>query len=390
MGWPTAIPFLCFKSVLYVILTSHMSIIIFVIILLVLVVVHEFGHYIVAKKNGIRVDEFGFGYPPKAYTLFRKWDTDFTLNWLPFGGFVKIYGEDPNDENTHGPDSHRAMVNKPARVQAAVLVAGVVFNVLLAWLLLSVGFMTGLPSTVTDDELGKYVAHPKLTITQVVKNSPASEGGLKPGDVIVDARSESRTLSDFSQEGLISFVSKSSNGEELVFTVERKGETVKEEVLPREGVVEGKRAIGVSSDLIGTLKLPLYKAFIEGGVQTWHMTKGTATSLFTLVRDAFLGNANIETLSGPVGIVGIVGDAADFGFVYLMSFTALISINLAIINLIPFPALDGGRLLFLLIEKIKGSRISPKVSNTLNTIGFFILIALMLVVTYHDIVKLVK
>ncbi|MDQ5962088.1 MAG: regulator of sigma protease [Patescibacteria group bacterium] len=119
------------------------------------------------------------------------------------------------------------------------------------------------------------------------------------------------------------------------------------------------------------------------------MTKGTAVSLAVLVRDAFLGRADVNTLSGPVGIVGIVGDAADFGFVYLMSFTALISINLAIINLIPFPALDGGRLLFLLIEKIKGSRISPRISNTLNTVGFFILIALMLVVTYHDIVKLV-
>lgn len=367
-----------------------MSILIFIIILLVLVVVHEFGHYIVAKKNGIRVDEFGFGYPPKALTLFRKWDTDFTLNWLPFGGFVKIYGEDPNDENTHGPDSARAMVNKPARVQAAVLVAGVVFNVLLAWLLLSVGFMTGLPSTVTNDDMGKYVAHPELTITQVVKDSPASEGGLRPGDVIVGAVSDSRTLNDFSQEGLISFVSTSSEGEELVFTLSRKGEMIEQKVVPREGVVEGKRAIGVSSDLIGTLKLPVHKALIEGTKQTWHMTKGTALSLATLVRDAFLGKANVETLSGPVGIVGIVGDAADFGFVYLMSFTALISINLAIINLIPFPALDGGRLLFLLIEKIKGSRISPKVSNTLNTVGFFILIALMLVVTYHDIVKLVK
>jgi regulator of sigma E protease len=366
-----------------------MSIIIFIIILLVLVVVHEFGHYIVAKKNGIRVDEFGFGYPPKAMKLFRKWDTDFTLNWIPFGGFVKIYGEDPNDENTHGPDSHRAMVNKPARVQAAVLVAGVVFNLILAWILLSVGFMTGLPSTVTNDEMGKYVQNPELTITQVMKESPASEGGLQLGDVIVGAKTDTRVLSDFTQSGLISFVSTSSTGEEITFTLNRKGETIEESVVAREGVVEGKRAIGVSSDLIGTLKLPIHKALLEGTKQTWNMTKGTAVSLAVLVRDAFIGKADVNTLSGPVGIVGIVGDAADFGFVYLMSFTALISINLAIINLIPFPALDGGRLLFLLIEKIKGSRISPRISNSLNTVGFFILIALMLVVTYHDIAKLV-
>ena len=366
-----------------------MSILIFIIILLVLVVVHEFGHYIVAKKNGIRVDEFGFGYPPRAMKLFRKWDTDFTLNWIPFGGFVKIYGEDPNDENTHGPDSHRAMVNKPARVQAAVLVAGVVFNIILAWILLSVGFMTGLPSTVTNDGMGKYVQNPELTITQVMKESPAAEGGLQLGDVIVGAKTDTRVLSDFTQSGLISFVTTSAEGEEITFTLDRKGETIEESVVAREGVVEGKRAIGVSSDLVGTLKLPIHQAFIEGTKQTWNMTKGTAVSLAVLVRDAFLGRADVNTLSGPVGIVGIVGDAADFGFVYLMSFTALISINLAIINLIPFPALDGGRLLFLLIEKIKGSRISPRISNTLNTVGFFILIALMLVVTYHDIVKLV-
>ncbi len=366
-----------------------MSILIFIIILLVLVVVHEFGHYIAAKKNGIRVDEFGFGYPPRAMKLFRKWDTDFTLNWIPFGGFVKIYGEDPNDENTHGPDSHRAMVNKPARVQALVLVAGVAFNLILAWILLSVGFMTGLPSAVSSGDTGKYVQDPELTITQVMKNSPAENAGLQMGDIIVGAKSDTRTLLNFSQEGLISFVSTSSKGEEIIFTVERKGTIIEQKVLPSEGIVEGKVAIGVSSDLIGTLKLPVHKALLEGTKQTWNMTKGTALSLATLVKDAFLGKADVNSLSGPVGIVGIVGEAADFGFVYLMSFTALISINLAIINLIPFPALDGGRLLFLLIEKIKGSRISSKVSNTLNTVGFFILIALMLVVTYHDIAKLV-
>ena len=366
-----------------------MSIIIFIIILLVLVVVHEFGHYIKKKKNGIRVDEFGFGYPPRAMKLFRKWDTDFTLNWIPFGGFVKIYGEDPNEENTNGTDKDRALVNKPARVQAAVLVAGVVFNLILAWLLLSVGFMSGRPSSVSGTQLSEFVQDPKLTIVQVMKDSPAQEGGLQLGDVVVGAKTNSGTLDTFSQAGLISFVSTTKENEKITFTIERKGNSFEKEVTPREGVVEGKRAIGVSSDVIGVLKLPVHKALVEGTKETWQMTKGTALSLGILVRDSFLGKADINNLSGPVGIVGIVGDAADFGFIYLMSFTALISINLAIINLIPFPALDGGRLLFLLIEKIKGSRINPKISNTLNTVGFFLLIALMLIVTYHDIVKLV-
>jgi regulator of sigma E protease len=146
--------------------------------------------------------------------------------------------------------------------------------------------------------------------------------------------------------------------------------------------------IGISMDQIGTAKLPLHKAFWEGMKLTLSVTKGTVVGLFSLIGQALQGEGSMTAITGPVGMVGIVGDAYEFGFVYLLSFAALISINLAIINLFPFPALDGGRLFFLLIEKIKGSRINPKVANMANMIGFIILITLMLVITYHDVVKL--
>jgi regulator of sigma E protease len=148
--------------------------------------------------------------------------------------------------------------------------------------------------------------------------------------------------------------------------------------------------IGISMDEIGTAKLPMTMALSEGMKLDWSITKGTAVGLYGLIKNAIIGKGSLSSVTGPVGMVSIVGDAYKFGWAYLFSFAGLISVNLAIINLIPFPALDGGRLLFLLIEKIKGSRINPKIANLTNLIGFAILILLMVVVTYHDIIKLIK
>jgi len=141
-------------------------------------------------------------------------------------------------------------------------------------------------------------------------------------------------------------------------------------------------------DMIGTLSLPFHKAIWEGLKLSGDLTVKIAVGFYTLIRDGISGNGDLSTVTGPIGIIGIVGDAADFGFIYLLSFTALISINLVIINLIPFPALDGGRILFLIIEKIKGSRIKPQIANTINFIGFGILMLFMVLITYNDIIKL--
>ncbi|PCI20671.1 hypothetical protein COB64_01745 [Candidatus Wolfebacteria bacterium] len=364
-----------------------MSIFIFLVILVVLVLVHEFGHFIVAKKSGIRVDEFGFGFPPKLFSV-KKGETEYSFNALPFGGFVKIFGETPDEESLTGPDRSRSFIHKPKYIQAAVLSAGIIFNFVLAWLLLSIGLIAGLPSTVGQERAGVEVTNVSLMVTGVLDESPAGFSGLIQGDKITSVSDPTSSIDVLTPEAVKEFVS-SRPGQELIVTFERDDISQSVTLLPQIGLVEESvPAIGIAMDLVGILKLPVHKALIEGAKLTATITKDTVVSLSLLIRDAFIGEADISKISGPVGIVGVVGDAAQLGFVFLLSLTAIISINLAIINLIPFPALDGGRLLFLLIEKIKGSPINPSIANTLNAIGFFLLILLMVVVTFFDIGKL--
>lgn len=358
-----------------------------------LVLVHEAGHFFTAKKFGIRVDEFGFGFPPKLFSI-KKGETEYSFNLLPLGGFVKIFGENPDDENTSGPDANRSFVNKPKWQQAIVLFAGIFSNFVLAWILFSIGFMSGLPASVGNRNTNYELKDVNLVVVSVLPKSPAENAGLMVGDKIINIQNllaegagGDNFTNQISPESIKSFVMEGEGKEINIGYIRGKDSEVNiAKIIPKENKEEF--TIGVSLDEIGTAKLPFFTAFLEGMKLNWSMTKNTAIGLFTLIKEGIQGKGSFASVAGPVGLVGIVGDAYQFGFAYLLSFTALISINLAIINLLPFPALDGGRLLFLLIEKIKGSRISPKVANTANMIGFFILILLMIVVTYHDIAKL--
>ena len=372
-----------------------MSIILFLVILLVLVLVHEFGHFIVAKKSGIRVDEFGFGFPPKLWGV-KKGETVYSFNALPFGGFVKIFGENPDEDSISGPEKSRSLIYKPKRIQALVLVAGVTFNIILAWFLFSASFMFGMPVS-ADSIPPSKLKDANLVITSVLKDSPAQMAGIETGDKIVGLNDNFSQLEVFSFDSTqdlqsVSSVQNfiSSHGDQnIIIKLRRNGEDKEINLIPKEGIVEGKFGIGVSLDIVGILKLPVHKAFWEGAKTTGKTFVGTIMALAKLVKDSFIGQADFSSITGPVGIVGVVGDAYRFGIIYLLSFTALISINLAVINLVPFPALDGGRLLFLAIEKIKGSRIKPSIANAVNAIGFFLLIILMVVVTYNDIARLI-
>ncbi len=363
-----------------------MNIIIFFVILLVLVLVHEFGHFYSAKKFGIRVDEFGFGFPPKIWGI-KKGETEYTFNLLPFGGFVKIFGENPDDENTNGPDRDRSFVHKAKWKQAIVLFAGVFANFILAWILISFGFLSGFPTSVGSEPKGYTLQNVHLVVVSVSPKSPAEQAGLKSGDKIVSIKSGADMVVEITPDSLKSFVLSHGN-KEIDFGYIRavKDGEIVTKIIPAN--IGNRPAIGISMDLIGTAKLPIFLSFWEGLKLTLSVTKNTALGLYTMIKDGIMGRGSMANVAGPVGMVGIVGDAYKLGFSYILSFMALISINLAIINLLPFPALDGGRLFFLLIEKIKGSRINPKVANTVNLIGFAILIGLMLLVTYHDIAKL--
>ncbi|MEK7185144.1 MAG: RIP metalloprotease RseP [Patescibacteria group bacterium] len=376
-----------------------LAIIIFIIILAVLIVVHELGHFFAAKISGVRVDEFGIGYPPRAATLFRRAGTSFTLNWIPFGGFVRIFGENPLEEGeveqTATPEEialgiapRGVSFSKKSRpIQAFILVAGVTCNFLFAWLLISVGFIYGLPTSV-DAGLGE-VENPRLVLTSIVADSPSAVAGLKVGDVITSIESGKMTLSEaeVTPASISDFIA--ANGERALSVTYSRGETVETvSVTPRAGVIEGKPAIGIGMDMIGTLKLPVHKALWQGLKTSVYLTGATAVGLFDFVKDSVLGQADLSQVAGPVGIVGLVGDASKLGFIYVLSFTAFISINLAVINLLPFPALDGGRLLFVAIEAVSRRPINPKIANGLNIVGFGILILLMVVVTVSDVWKL--
>lgn len=365
-----------------------MSIIIFIIILLVLVLVHEAGHFFTAKSFGIRVDEFGFGFPPKLFGI-KKGETEYTINVLPFGGFVKIYGENPDEENTNGVDSSRSLVNKPRWQQALVMFAGIFSNFLLAWLLLSFGFMSGLPTSVGSEPKGYTLQDVHLVVVSTSAKSPAELSGLKSGDKIISIVSGKDSVPNVNPDTLKSFVVAHPDNEiDIGYTRGQDKNIYIAKIIPEIDSTSDKPMIGIAMDQIGTAKLPVFQAFWEGMKLDWFVTKGTVVGLYTLISQGIMGKGSMADVAGPVGMVKITGDAYKFGFAYLLSFAALISVNLAIINFIPFPALDGGRLLFLLIEKIKGSRMNPKFANTANMVGFAILIILMLLVTYHDVVKL--
>ena len=372
-----------------------MSVVIFIVILLVLVLVHEFGHFFTAKRFGIRVDEFGFGFPPKLFG-FKKGETEYSFNLLPLGGFVKIFGENFEEadflevgflDREKTPEqielSKRSLVNKPKWQQALVLFAGVFANFLLAWLLFSVGFMSGFPTSVGSEMAGYKLQDVNLVLVSVVPDSPAYIGGLKSGDRIVNLGSGKEILSEINPESLKSFVVSHADNEITVGYIHGKGREVNfTKITPKNN------SIGISMDMIGTAKLPFFTAFLEGMRLTWFVAKGTAVGLYTLIKQGVQGKGSFADVAGPVGMVNIVGEAYRFGFAYLMSFAGLISMNLAIINLLPFPALDGGRLFFIIIEKVKGSPISPKRETIANAIGMGLLLLLMVVLTVRDVARL--
>ncbi len=373
-----------------------MSIFILVVSLAILILVHEFGHFIVAKKTGVRVDEFGIGFPPKLFGK-KFGETAYTVNLLPFGGFVKIFGENPDEEALHGPDKARSFIRKPKRVQAAIIAAGVFFNFLLAWVLISAGFMSGMPVPVSAAPEGALVKDARIMITNVEKDSPAEKAGLKAGDTLIAlyagyADGSSLELKDLSIRGIQDFIA-GQEGNDIVINYANKytkdfTEFVR--VTPQTGIFGETPAIGIAMDEIGIVKLLPHRAVWEGLLMTGSISWSVAAAFGGLIRDAFTGNVALENLTGPIGIVGLIGDAAGFGFAYLLSFVAFISINLAVLNLLPIPALDGGRLFFLLVEAVKGSRLPPKFVNTAHLVGFAVLILFMLAVTYQDIMRIIS
>ncbi|MEN9647284.1 MAG: hypothetical protein RLY57_88 [Candidatus Parcubacteria bacterium] len=365
-----------------------MTIILFIIILLVLIFVHELGHFLAAKSAKIKVHEFALGFSPKIWKK-KKGETEYSLGIIPFGGYVRIHGENPEDVGEHDPDKDRALNHKPWYIQAWVLVAGVVFNIIFAWLLISVSFFSGYPTAVDEgNNLDVKDAH--VVIVGVQANSPAEQAGIKTGDIVLSITDGKNTVTAAQVDDVREFIYDSATGTPIELHVMRKGEEKTISILPAEGIVEGKHAVGISMNVVGVVTYGFFESLVKGAETTYNVFVATAQGLGGLIVDAVTGKAKLSSVSGPVGIAGMVGDARQFGFTYLLGFTALISLNLAVINLIPFPALDGGRLLIVIIEAISRKKVPMKVQGWINGIGFLILMLLMILVTIGDVGKLLK
>lgn len=363
-----------------------MSILIFLAVLFVLVLVHELGHFAIAKWTGMRVDEFGIGFPPKLFGI-KKGETEYTFNLFPVGGFVKIHGED-SVLTGEGADSERSFTAKSKWAQATVLLAGVTMNVLFAWILVAIAFGIGVQTSVSEADA---TANAKLTITSVLPGSPAHDAQILSGSVIKSAQAGTDTLTTLSPSAFSEFVESHAdvpltlvytyNGEPRVVQLNSKADIITDS--------PERHAIGVALAQVDTLKRSFVESVKDSGMYVVTGLRDITVGLATLLYDAVRFKADFSQIAGPVGIVGLVGEASAFGVTALLMFTAFISLNLAVINILPFPALDGGRLLFVIIEAVKGTPIKAQYVAVLNTVGFFMLIALMIAVTWNDVARLV-
>ncbi len=356
-----------------------LTIVIFIAILGLLVFVHELGHFIMAKRAGMRVDEFGFGFPPRLFGI-KRGETLYSINLIPLGGFVKILGEDGSETA-----DQQSFSNKTGWQRFAVLIAGVTMNVILAWVLISIGFIIGIPTIVTEGEQlpkSAQIQDQAVAILQVQENTPAAQAGLKSGDVIFKINNEPIGSMDEARE-----LTAQNLGKENTYTIKRGQELFDKQITPRVSPPEGEGPLGVSLGNVGLISYPWYLAIYQGLLATVSLLLGTLAAFWGLIVQLFQGESVSSSLSGPVGIAVLTRDVTRLGFAYLLQFTAILSVNLAIINAVPFPALDGGRILFLLVEKIRRKKLPIQAEQIANTVGFLLLLLLMLAVTVHDFGK---
>ncbi|MDP3052195.1 MAG: site-2 protease family protein [bacterium] len=361
-----------------------MTLIIFFAVLALLIITHEFGHFLFAKLSRVKVEEFGLGFPPRIFG-FKKGETLYSLNLIPFGGFVKIFGEE-GEENK----DKRSFGAQRFHIRALILVAGVLFNLFLAWPFLSATYVIGVPMSVEQSTVaGGIMTEKGVMIIEIQKDTPAETAGLKSADFLLNLSSGNDFLEVSGVKGVQDFIA-NHIGKEIKIDYSRDGKKFSVQAVPSAKPENGKASLGIAMDEVGIVKSPFYKAVWQGLVSTVRLTGLIAKALGAFFVDIFTKRVMLSQVAGPIGIAGLVGSAWQSGFVFILQLVALLSINLALINFIPFPALDGGRLLFLAVEFVRGKPINQKTANIANNIGFAILIILMLAITYQDISKLIR
>lgn len=349
------------------------SIISLIVLLGVLIFAHEFGHFLVAKYSGVGVLKFSLGFGPRLIGK-KVGETEYLISMIPLGGYVKLLGES-HDEELSAEDEKRSFLKQPVSKRIAIVAAGPIFNFLLAILIFTIVYMTGVPALTT------YIGG-------VQEGSPAFEAGIKEGDVIVAINGQEISR----WEKLAEDISK-SGGKEIHISLKRNEQLLEVSLKPRllktqnifgEEIASYKMGVSPSSQYAVTERMNPFMAFWTGIKQTWFISKLTVLSVVKI----FEGVISPKTLGGPILIAQIAGTQAREGIVPFVFFMALLSINLAILNLFPIPILDGGHLLFFFIEIITGKEINIKWRETAQQIGFVILVILMVFVFIMDIERL--
>jgi len=366
------------------------TIIAFIIIFSVLILVHEWGHFAAARRAGIKVEEFGLGMPPRAMKLFKdKKGTLYSLNWVPFGGFVRLFGEDSSDPKVL--KDKKSFASKKISQRALVVVAGVFMNFLLAWILITIGFMVGMkPFLVTQEDLNRGIeqgiveARKILYIHELDPEGALAKTDVQPGDYIVSVNRIEVT----DELNLGEVIHPNSR---TILTYLHDDKEYELQVMANE---EGKVGMTISTETfvmdVKEVKYPYFVAPVKALSEIGRLSVLTVKMLGKVVVSLVAKLTVPEGVAGPVGIARMTHYFVQQGFMSLVQFTALLSISLGVINIMPFPALDGGRFLFIVFEVITRRRANAKMEAIIHTIGFALLMLLILVITWNDIMTLLR
>ena len=349
--------------------------IVFLITLSVLVLVHETGHFLAARRAGIKVEEFGFGYPPRLWGK-KVGGTIYSINWVLFGGFVRLYGEELQERQTK-KKNRQAFWAKSKRARIGVIVAGVLANFVLAIVCFSLVYSSlGIP-TKTD----------QVRIVGVIENSPAEKAGLKDGDVVLAVDGE--TIGEL--KNFIGLIEKNKD-REVELLLGREKETISFFITPRAEPPENEGPLGVMVSNVEMKKYPLWQMLPRGIIEGFKEAIGWGHLIFTalakILTDLVTRGIVPHDLAGPVGIYQITSNVAQQGLLSILQFVGILSVNLAVLNILPFPALDGGRLIFIIYEAVTRRRPKPSIEHWTNAIGMTFLLLLIVLVTINDINRL--
>ncbi|MBI2049795.1 site-2 protease family protein, partial [Candidatus Roizmanbacteria bacterium] len=356
-----------------------MTVLIFLIIIAVLILVHEFGHFIAAKRNGVLVEEFGIGFPPRLFGI-KKGETLYSINLLPIGGFVKVYGEEYHEADKKKGQfeklKKRGFVYKSPWQRALIIVAGIAGNFILAWVLISYLLTQGVPQKTN-----------KVTIQQVLPDSPAEKVGLMPQDEIKRVVVDGKTIKIDQPSDLISISDKQA-GRVITVIVVRNNKEIHADVIPRKNPPQDQGPLGIAISSFEEKKYPWFEAPIVGFTQTVDITRRIIVELGKIIGQVITLQKPQVDVSGPIGIARFTGQAVRLGTNAVIELTALLSLNLAVINILPFPALDGGRLMFVFYEWVSRKRINKNVEKYVNLVGIIILLSLAVIISINDIIKI--